>query len=147
MEEAEAQEEAQEEAQAEAQAETMAEDHPAEEHQEYLLETPQEETNQGEVTLGMMMNLTMRIRTTIWRTTRTNANLLHQGDPKPPQAITGTNSTLQCGETAHPGLKPQVQESPKNAIMPSVNTFTKQFKMPLTTCSDAHQSPLVPTRT
>ena len=116
--------EAQEEAQAEAQVETMAEDHPAEdhlaeEHQEYLLETPQEETNQGEVTLGMMMNLTTRIRTTIRRMTRTKTNLLHQGDLKSPQAITGTNSTLWRGETAHPGLKPQVQESLKNAITPS----------------------------
>ena len=134
--------EAQEEAQVEAQAETMAE-----EHQEYLLETPQEETNQGEVTLGMTMNLTTRIRTTIRRTMRTKTNLLHQGDPKPPQAITGTNSTLRCGETAHPGLKPQVQESPKDAITPFVNAFTKQFKTPLATCSDAHQSPLVPTHT
>ena len=53
--------EAQEEAQAEAQAETMAEDHPAEdhpaeEHQEYLLETPQEEMNQGEVTVNGFSN-------------------------------------------------------------------------------------------
>ena len=103
--------EAQEEAQAEAQVATMVEDHPAEEHQEYLLETPQEETNQGEVTLGMTMNLTTRIRTTIRRTTRTKTNLLHQGDPKPPQAITGTNSTLRRGETAHPGLKPQDRKS------------------------------------
>jgi hypothetical protein len=152
MEEAEAQEEAQAEAQvetqAEAQAETtaddhLAEDHPAEEHQEYLLETPQGEMNQGETTLGMTTNLTTRIRTTIQRTTITEANLLHQGDPKPPQAITGTSLTLWCGETAHPGLKPRVQESLKNAIMPSVNAFMKPFKMLLAMCSDAHQSLLV----
>ena len=150
------QEEAQEEdqvgAQAEAQAETMtedhlmedhpAEDHPAEGHQENLLETPQKETNRGETTLG-----TTRIRITIRRTTRTGAIPLHQGEVQPPQAITGTNSTLRRGEMAHPGLKPQVQESPKDTITPFVNAFTKQFKTPLATCSDTHQSPLVPTRT
>ena len=124
-----------------------AEDHPAEGYQENLLETPQKETNQGESTLGMTTNLTMRIQITIQRTTRTGVIPLHQGEAQPPQAMTGTNSTLRHGEMAHPGLKPRVQGSLKNAIMPSVIAFTKQFKTPLATCSDAHQSPLVPTRT
>ena len=104
----EAQEEAQEEdqvgAQAEAQAETMtedhlmedhpAEDHPAEGHQENLLETPQKEMNRGETTLGTTMNLTMRIRITIQRTTRTEAIHLHQGEVQPPQATIGTRTNV-----------------------------------------------------
>ena len=129
----------------------LAEDHPVEDHlaegyQENLLETTQKETNWGETTLGTTTNLMTRIRTTIRRMTRTGAIPLHQGEAQPPQAMTGTNSTLRRGETAHPGLKPRVQGSLKNAIMPSVIAFTKQFKTLLATCSDAHQSPLVPTR-
>ena len=104
--EEEAQEEAQEGAQAEARAETMtedhlAEDHPAEGHQENLLETPQKEMNQGETTLGTMTNLTTQIWITIWRTTRTGAIPLHQGEAQPPQATTGISSIPQRGTTSH----------------------------------------------
>ena len=163
-EEAAAQEEAQEEdqveAQAEAQVETMAEamveataedhlaeDHPAEGHQENLLETPQEETNWGETTLGTTMSLTTRIQTTIRRTMRTEAIPLHQGEPQPPQAITGTTSIPQHGELTHPGQKPRAKECQKSATMPSVNAFTKPFRMQLATYSDRRQSLLVPTHT
>ena len=75
----EAQAEAQAEMMAEAMVEATAEDHPVEDHQENLLETPQEEMNRGETTLGTTMGLMTRIRTTIWRTTRTEAIPLHQG--------------------------------------------------------------------
>ena len=149
-EEAEAQEEAQVEVQvetqAEAQAETMveamaeatAEDHPAEDHQENLLEIPQGDTN-----WRMTMNPMTRIQTTIWRMTRTEVSLLHQGDPKPPQAITGISSIPWHGEITHPGQKPQVQEILKSATTPSVNAFMKPFRTPLATYSDGHQSLLV----
>ena len=123
------QEEAQEEdqvgAQAEAHAETMtedhltedhlAEDHPAEGHQENLLETPQKETNRGEMTLGT----TTRIQITIWRMTRTGTIPLHQGEAQPPQATTGTSSIPQRGGLIHPGQEPQAKECRKSATMPS----------------------------
>ena len=153
----EAQEEDQVEAQAEAQAETMAadhpvedhpaEDHPAEGHQENLLETPQKETNRGETTLGMTMSLMTRIWTTIRRTMRTEVIPLHQGEAQPPQAITGTSSIPQRGGLIHPGQKPWVKECRKSTTTPSVNAFTKPFRMQLATYSDGRQSPLVPTHT
>ena len=124
-----------------------AEDHQVEDHQENLLEIPQEETNQGETTLGTMMSLTTRIQTTIRRTTRTEAIPLHQGEPQPPQAITGTNSIPQHGEPTHPGQKPQVKECQKSTTKPSVNAFMKPFRTQLARYSDGHQSPLAPTRT
>ena len=142
-----AQEEAQAEAQAEMMVEAMVEDHPAEDHQENLLETPQEETSRGEMTLGTMMSLTMRIQTTIWRMTRTEAIPLHQGEPQPPQAITGTSSIPQHGELTHPGQKPWAKECRKSATMPSVNAFMKPFRTQLARYSDGHQSPLAPTHT
>ena len=113
MEEVAAREEDQVEAQAEAQAETMVEDHPAEDHpaedhpveghKENLLETPQKETNWGEMTLGMTMSLATRIRTAIWRMMRTEAIPLHQGEVQPPQAITRTSSIPQHGGPKTPG--------------------------------------------
>ena len=145
----EAQAEDQVEAQAEAQAETMAEamaEAMAEDHLENLLEIPQE-MNQGETTLGTMMSLMTRIQTTIQRTMRSEAIPLHQGEPQPPQAITGTNSIPQCGEPTHPGQKPWAKECQKSATMPSVNAFMKPFRMQLVMYSDGRQSPLVPTCT
>ena len=131
MEEVAAREEDQVEAQAEAQAETMVEDHPAEDHlaedhpveghKENLLETPQKETNWGEMTLGMTMSLATRIRTAIRRTMRTEAIPLHQGEVQPPQAITGTSSIPQHGGLIHPGQEPWVKECRKSATTPSVN--------------------------
>ena len=150
------QEEAQEEdqvgAQAEAQAETMmedhpVEDHPAEGHQENLLETPQKEMNWGETTLGMTMSLTMRIRTTIQRTMRTEAIPLHQGEVQHPQATTGTSSIPQRGGLIHPGQEPWAKECRKSTTMPSVNAFMKPLRMQLMMYSDGRQSPLAPTCT
>ena len=142
---AEDQVEAQAEDQAEAQAETMAEAM-AEDHLETLLEIPQE-MNQGETTLGTMMSLMTRIQTTIQRTTRTEVILLHQGDPQPPQATTGTNSIQQCGEPTHPGQKPWAKECRKSTTTPSVNAFMKPLRMQLAMYLDGRQSLLAPTRT
>ena len=96
-----------------------AEDHPVEGHQENLLETPQKETNRGETTLGMMTNLTTRIRITIRRMMRTGAIPLHQGEAQPPQATTGTSSIPQHGRLIHPGQEPWAKECRKSATMPS----------------------------
>ena len=109
-----------------------------EDHQENLLENPQEEMDQGEMTLAMMTNL--RIQTTIQRTTKSEVILLHQGDPQHPPATTGTNLTQQHGEPTHPGQKPWAKECQKSATMPSMNAFMKPFRMQLVKYSDGHQS-------
>ena len=128
----EAQEEDWEEAQEEDQAEALMEDHPTEDHlaeghQENLLETPQKETNQGETTLGMTMNLTMRIWITIRRMTRTEAIHLHQGEAQPPQGTIGTSSIPQHGGLIHPGQEPWVKECQKSATTADVSLFLKEI--------------------
>ena len=67
--------------------------------------------------------------------------------PRRSKAPSGYNWDQLNSMAWSPGLKPRAQESLKNAITPFMNAFTKQSKTPLATCSDAHQSPLVPTHT